>query len=83
MQWREHIGIGRPYTVQQVINAAVNVVEFHAALLSVAVAGNSSMVSNERLGRWFKKVEGQIVEGLTLSQEGMRTGYSTWCLRQT
>jgi putative DNA primase/helicase len=83
MQWREHIGIGRPYTVQQVINAAVNVVEFHAALLSVAVAGNSSMVSNERLGRWFKKVEGQIVEGLTLSQEGMRTGYSTWCLRLT
>jgi hypothetical protein len=82
VQWREHIGIGRPYTVQQVINAAVNVVDFHAALLSVAVAGNSSMVSNERLGRWFKKVEGQIVEGLTLSQEGVRTGYSTWCLRQ-
>jgi hypothetical protein len=83
VQWKDRIGIGQPYTVQQVINAAINAPDFHAALLGVAASGHGgggSTVSNDRLGRWLRKVDGQIVYGLTLSQTGMRDGYPVWCL---
>jgi hypothetical protein len=83
IQWKDRIGIGQPRTVQQVINEAVNAPGFHAALLGVAAGGYSgsgNMVSSDRLGRWLRKVEGQIVYGLTLSHTGIKDGYPVWCL---
>jgi hypothetical protein len=64
-QWKEHLGIDSEHTVQQVINSAVNVADFHVALVNVARMRGNSLVSNERLGRWLKKIEGQIVGGLS------------------
>ena len=77
VQWKTHLGV-TPCTVQLVINHAVNVVDFQTAL--VAVAGNRSgiLVSNHRLGRWLRKVEGRVLNGLALTRAGTREGYPLW-----
>jgi hypothetical protein len=67
-------------TVQQVINYAINITDFHVALLNVAQGRNSSTISNDRLGRWLKKVEGRVVDGLMLRCTGQSYGYPTWSL---
>jgi hypothetical protein len=77
-QWRQHIGVGVERTVQQIINCATN--DFHVALLNVAQGRSGSTVSNERLGRWLKKNEGQVVGGLTLKCTGRVDGYPTWSI---
>ncbi|MGC2080994.1 MAG: hypothetical protein WA728_34280 [Xanthobacteraceae bacterium] len=71
MQWRRHLGVGSPYTVQEVIDQAALVADFHVALVNVTAAprGNDR-VNNRSLGRWLKKVEGHIVSGLALHQDG-------------
>src|SRR5262249_20385188 len=46
-QWEANLTIGGAYTVQEVINRAINVPEFHTALLNVA-ANRGSFVSNRR-----------------------------------
>jgi hypothetical protein len=80
-QWEEKLTIGQNYTVQEVINCALNSAEFHTALLNVA-AGRGNFVSNRRFGRWLKAIEGKIVNGLMLAEAGIRSGYPTWCLRR-
>jgi hypothetical protein len=82
LQWKAHLGIGSAYTVQQVIERAVNVPTFYTALLNVAASKTGSTVSNERLGRWLKRVQGKIVSGLRLIQDGSMHGYPLWELRQ-
>jgi putative DNA primase/helicase len=81
-QWQQRIGLHREVTAQQVINEAINVVDFHVALLAVAGAQGrgSNTVSNERLGRWLKRVEGRVVSRMTLRRMGVRDGYSLWSL---
>jgi hypothetical protein len=79
-QWRQHVGMQVKMTVQQVINCAINVNDFHVALLNVAQGRSGSMVSNERLGRWLRKNEGRIVTGLMLKCTGRLDGYPTWWL---
>ena len=78
LQWREHIGIGPCYTVQDVIARAVNVPTFYTALLNVAASKTGGMVSNDRLGRWLKQVDGKICDGLKLFRAGIRGGYPIW-----
>jgi hypothetical protein len=82
VQWKEHLGIGLVHTVQEVIGLAVNTPTFHTALLNVAASKAGGMVSNDRLGRWLKQVEGKIVNGLRLLQVGAKHGYPTWSLMQ-
>ena len=79
MQWQTNLGLDQAFTVQEIIRRAVNVIEFHAALLNVA-AGRSGHVSNDRLGRWFKKVQGKIVNGLAIKESGSSGGYKLWRL---
>jgi hypothetical protein len=79
-QWREHVGLQVGKTVQQVINCAINVNDFHVALLNVAQSRNGNTVSNDRLGRWLKKAEGRVVSGLMLKCMGQLHGYPTWSL---
>ena len=67
-------------TVQQVINCAINVNDFHVALLNVAQGRSGGIVSNERLGRWLRKNEGRVVGGLMLNCMGRLDGYPTWSL---
>jgi len=82
-QWNEHLGHEQAYTVQDVIKLAALEADFQTAL--VAVAGNRTglLVSNDRLGRWLKKVQGKIVNGLCLLQAGNVRGYPLWRLSET
>jgi putative DNA primase/helicase len=82
LQWEKHIGIGSPYTVQEVIAYAVNTPTFYTALMNVAASKSGAMVSNDRLGRWLKQVEGKICNGLRLVRVGNQHGYPTWSLKQ-
>lgn len=80
LQWQEYLGMNSPYTVQQVIERAVNTPTFYTALLNVAASKTGSTVSNDRLGRWLKRIQEKIVNGLKLIQTGKLHGYPTWCL---
>jgi hypothetical protein len=82
MQWREHLSLDTKYTVQEVIGLAVNIPTFYTALIGVAASRKGQTVSNISLGRWLKRVQGKIVNGLTLSQDGSIHGYSQWKLTQ-
>ncbi len=82
VQWRDNLGTLTAYTVQQVINRAINVNDFHVALLNVASSRTGNVVSNERLGRWLRKVEGRVVNKLTLKRTGNSGGYPTWTLAE-
>ena len=79
-QWQRNVGMRVEKTVQQVINCAINVNDFHVALLNVAQGRSGSMVSNERLGRWLRKNESRVVGGLMLKCTGRSDGYPTWSL---
>jgi len=81
MQWRDHLGLSNSHKVQEVIERALNVRDFHNALLAVAESrGASGVISNDRLGRWQRKVEGRFVGKLRLSKDGRADGYSLWKL---
>jgi hypothetical protein len=82
LQWKEELGINSAHTVQQVIGRAINVSSFYTALLNVAASKTGGVVSNERLGRWFKRIQGKIVNGLRLQQRGNAHGYPLWELKQ-
>ena len=82
LQWEANLKIDEPYTIQQVINLSVNVIEFYTALLDVASNYGGNLVNNRRLGRWLKGIEGKIVNGLMLKQVGSRDGYPLWVLRK-
>jgi hypothetical protein len=82
MQWKKHLGVFLAHTVQQVIEHAINASTFYTALMNVAASKTGGSVSNDRLGRWLKRVEGKIVNGLKLIQVGNQSGYPTWSLVQ-
>jgi putative DNA primase/helicase len=77
VQWHENLGSGT-YTVQQVIGRALVAADFQAALCVVAGNRAGNFVNNDRLGRWLKKVEGQIMNGLALVRAGNHHGYPLW-----
>ena len=79
-QWREHIGLQREVTVQQVINHSLNAHDFFVALMNVAAAKSGNVISNDRLGRWLSNNEGRIVNGMSLRWAGISHGHSTWKL---
>jgi hypothetical protein len=78
-QWERYLSPEKAYTVQEVIGRAIGEVDFQTALVNVAV-GRAGLVSNDRLGRWLKRVEGKIVNGFRLLQAGSRHGYPLWKL---
>jgi hypothetical protein len=81
LQWREALGTLSSYTMREVINAAVNRPDFYNALLTVAAAGRASnLLSNERLGRWFKANENKIASGFSIVRTGAKDGYPHWRL---
>ena len=82
MQWRQHLILDQKYTVQDVIERAVNTPSFYNALSAVALAHTGGIVSNARLGRWLKGVQGKIVNGFALLQDGNTGGYPQWKLIQ-
>jgi hypothetical protein len=82
MQWKDHLILNIKYTVQEIIERAVNVPSFYTALLNVAPARTGGVVSNSNLGRWLKRVQGKIVNGLQLLQDGNAHGYPQWKLIQ-
>jgi hypothetical protein len=79
-QWRANLGTDASYTVQEVINRSINVSDFHVALTNVAGDRTGVLVNNQRLGRWLKRVEGQIIDGLALKRTGIIHGYPLWRL---
>jgi hypothetical protein len=82
MQWELHLGINHRYTVQDVIGRAINEPTLYTALISVAGSSSGQSVSNERLGRWLKRVQGKIANGLVLVQDGNTHGYPQWKLNK-
>ena len=82
VQWKEHLGVGSLYTIQELVGRAMNIPTLYTALMSVAANKTGGVISNDRLGRWLKQVEGRIVGGLKLVRAGTQHGYSTWSLRQ-
>jgi len=60
-QWREAIGLNVVRTVREIINAAITHPDFMAALLTVASSKSSTVISNDRLGRWLKQNEGKLL----------------------
>jgi hypothetical protein len=83
LQWQRCLGVGQRYTVQEVINRAVNDPPFYTALTNVAMGRIGNVVSNDRLGRWLKRFEGKIVGGLRLVRAGTaHAGYPLWTLSQ-
>jgi putative DNA primase/helicase len=95
IQWRAALGTADSFTVQQVIDRAVELAtgqlgiagkppilpapDFYHALIPVAGAKGGG-VSNDRLGRWFSKNNGKIVNRLKLARVGMKDGYPLWQL---
>ena len=63
---------------QQVIDRALNNIDFQTALVVVAAGRTGNIVNNANLGRWLKKVEGRIVDGFALFQNGGTHGYPLW-----
>jgi hypothetical protein len=82
MQWQAHLSLNTKYTVQEVIGLAVNTPSFYTALINVASSRSGQTVSNISLGRWLKRVQGKIVNGLALLQDGSIHGYPQWKLTQ-
>jgi len=82
MQWEKHFGVNSSHTVQEIIERAVNSPSFYTALINVAASRSGQTVSNVNLGRWLKRVQGKIVNGLTLLQSGNAFGYPQWKLIQ-
>ena len=80
VQWQETLGINAQHTMREVINAAVARPDFLNALLAVAATQSSSIVSNERFGRWLKRNENKIVNGLSIIRTGNAHGYPLWQL---
>jgi hypothetical protein len=80
MQWEKHFGVGNAHSVQEIIEHAVNTPSFYTALINVAPSRSGQVVSNVSLGRWLKRVQGKIVNGLTLLQTGNAFGYPQWNL---
>jgi len=79
VQWLQKLGPRNNHTVQQAIERAEVDSDFHAALMAVA-AGSGTNISNMRLGRWLRRVEGKVIGGYSLRRVGMRDGYPVWSL---
>ena len=79
-QWKEHLSVDAHYTVQEVIERAINIGSFYIALMNVAGARTGGSISNVKLGRWLKQVQRKIVNNLALLQDGNTHGYPQWKL---
>jgi putative DNA primase/helicase len=93
IQWRAALKTADAFTVQQVIDKAVELAagqlgiagrppippapDFYHALIPIAGAKGGG-ISNERLGRWLSQNNGKIVNKLKLARVGMRDGYPLW-----
>jgi putative DNA primase/helicase len=69
MQWKEHLKPNTKHTVQEVVECALNAREFFTALQAVA-SSTGGTISNVRLGRWLKRVQGKMVGNLVLRSTG-------------
>ena len=59
MQWKANLVLDQTYTVQNVIERAINVPSFYNALFAVAASRTGGAISNDRLGRWLKRIRRQ------------------------
>jgi hypothetical protein len=78
MQWKANLVLDQAYTVQNVIERAVNTPSFYNALFGVAASRTGGAISNDKLGRWLKRVEGKIVCDFKLVKDGSKDGYALW-----
>jgi hypothetical protein len=81
-QWAQYLKLDTRYTIQDVVGRAIGVTSFFNALSTVAGTQNGNSISNERLGRWLRRVEGKIVNGYTLFRAGILQGSTVWELQR-
>jgi hypothetical protein len=80
MQWNANLVLDQTYTVQNVIERAINIPSFYNALFAVAASRTGGAIGNDRLGRWLKYVQGKIICGFKLIRQGSSGGYQLWKL---
>ena len=79
--WRDHLNIGSEFHAQQLVERSLFNQELRDALLAVAQAQNSSgVISTKRLGRWLKRVDGKICQGLCIKRSRILAGHTMWRL---
>ena len=79
--WRDHLNIGSEFHAQQLVERSRFNQELRDALLAVAQAQNSSgVISTKRLGRWLKRVDGKICQGLCIKRSRILAGHTMWRL---
>jgi hypothetical protein len=77
-QWRTHLKAARHYTVHEIIDLADSMIELKDTLR--VVAGRGLFVDHQRLGHWFRKVDGKIADGWKIVRAGRTHGNRTWKL---
>jgi len=91
MLWKEKLGTASSYTSQQIANRAVVDPDFFGALMVVAAARQGNVISPDRLGRYFARNDGKIVEypssdpkkpllKLKISRQSVSSGGQLWRL---
>jgi hypothetical protein len=81
-QWKENLGLNTRHTASGVINQALGSPTFYAALMAVATAPKGGSISERSFANWLKRVDGKIVNNLSLLQDGILHGYRYWKLVQ-
>jgi hypothetical protein len=81
-QWRDNLGLNTRHTAGSVISQALGHPTFYAALMAVATAPKGGVISERSFGHWLKRVDGKIVNNLSLLQDGIKDGYRYWKLVQ-
>jgi hypothetical protein len=77
-QWRQYLGVGTQWRVQDAIRRASAADDFHAALSSDAFDGH--VIAAQRLGTWLAYVKGLTVGGLAFKCMQIKRGYPRWAL---
>jgi len=81
-QWKEHLGCEKSYTIQEIMNEAVTITAFQAALRGVAV-NRKGQLDNASFGRWLIRVKGKVINNTMIDYQGITDGYPYWKLMQT
>jgi hypothetical protein len=85
-QWKTNLGINARHSTHSLIIEAMNVIVsqpgFYAALLNVGADSSGKPVNDRRLGWWFERIEGRIINGLKFRQDGKKQGHPVWKLAE-
>jgi hypothetical protein len=80
-EWEHWLGTGTDYTSREIVNQAMNIPDFHAALINVAGV-RGIVVTASGLSRWLQKVKDQIRNNRTIVLQSTHGGVQRWRLKK-